>query len=67
MMFVLVSGFLVSVALFPALGIPLNIQDFWSKMHHDSATLIMPILGLHLAFHFRWIKTLIVQMKKKAL
>ncbi|MDO6694250.1 DUF4405 domain-containing protein [Aliiglaciecola sp. 3_MG-2023] len=66
MLFVLVSGFLVSVALFPALGIPLEIQDFWSKMHHDSATLIMPILGLHLALHFRWIKTLIVQMKKKA-
>ena len=66
MIFVLVSGFLVSVALFPTLGIPLEIQDFWSKMHHDSATLIMPILGLHLALHFRWIKTLIVQMKKKA-
>jgi cytochrome b561 len=66
MIFVLVSGFLVSVALFPTLGIPLKIQDFWSKMHHDSATLIMPILGLHLALHFRWIKTLITQMKKKA-
>ena len=66
MIFVLVSGFLVSVSLLPTLGIPLEIQDFWGKMHHDSATLIMPVLGLHLALHFRWIKTLIVQMKKKA-
>lgn len=66
MIFVLVSGFLVSVSLFPTLGIPLEIQDFWSKMHHDSATLIMPVLGLHLALHFRWIKLLITQMSKKA-
>ena len=63
MLFVLLSGFLVSVALLPALGIPLEIQDFWGKMHHDSATLIMPVIGLHLALHFRWIKTWFRQMK----
>lgn len=55
MLFVFVSGFLVSVALFPALDIEIQIQDFWSKTHHDSATLIMPMLGVHLALHWSWI------------
>lgn len=64
MIFVLVSGVLVSVALLPALGIELDVQDFWSKMRHDFATLIMPVLGLHLALHFRWIKTLFTHITK---
>ena len=55
MLLVFVSGFLVSVALLPALNISLNIQDFWSKIHHDSATFIMPMLGVHLALNFSWI------------
>ncbi|GIU52588.1 MULTISPECIES: DUF4405 domain-containing protein [Shewanella] len=55
MLLVFVSGFLVSEAIFPFLGIPLEIQDFWSKIHHDSATLIMPMLGVHLALHWSWI------------
>ena len=65
MLLVFVSGFLVSVALLPALNISLNIQDFWSKIHHDSATFIMPMLGVHLALNFSWIVKLTKRMFAK--
>jgi hypothetical protein len=65
MLLVFVSGFLVSVALLPALNISLNIQDFWSKIHHDSATFIMPMLGVHLALNFSWIIKLTKRMFAK--
>ena len=65
MLLVFVSGFLVSVALLPALKISLNIQDFWSKIHHDSATFIMPMLGVHLALNFSWIVKLTKRMFAK--
>ncbi|MCF2949457.1 DUF4405 domain-containing protein [Paraglaciecola aquimarina] len=65
MLVVFVSGFLVSVALFPTLGIELHIQDFWSKIHHDSATLIMPMIGIHLALHWSWIVKLTKGMSAK--
>lgn len=55
MLLVFVSGFLVSVALLPALNIDLNIQAFWSKIHNGSAPLIMPMLGVHLALYWSWI------------
>jgi len=57
MLFVFVSGFLVSVALLPALNIDLQIQAFWSKMHNGSATFIMPMLGIHLALYWNWMVT----------
>lgn len=65
MLLVFVSGFLVSVALLPALNISLYIQDFWSKIHHDSATFIMPMLGVHLALNFSWIVKLTKRMFAK--
>ena len=65
MLLVFVSGFLVSVALLPALDISLNIQDFWSKMHHDTATFIMPMLGVHLALNLGWILKLTKRMFAK--
>ena len=65
MLLATVSGFLVSVALLPTLNIELHIQDFWSKIHHDSATLIMPIIGVHLALHWRWIVNLTKRMRMK--
>ena len=65
MLLVFISGFLVSVALLPALNIGLEIQDFWSKIHHDSATLIMPMLGIHLALQWNWMVKLTKNMLKK--
>ncbi|MEH6713064.1 MAG: DUF4405 domain-containing protein [Paraglaciecola polaris] len=66
MLLATVSGFLVSVALLPAMSISFEIQDFWSKIHHDSATLIMPMLGIHLALHWSWIVNLTKRMGKRA-
>lgn len=65
MLLVFVSGFLVSVALLPVISIEIQIQDFWEKLHHDSATLIMPMLGVHLALHWHWIVKLSKRMFKK--
>ncbi|XQW84021.1 DUF4405 domain-containing protein [Thalassotalea piscium] len=65
MLLATVSGFLVSVALLPDLNISLSIQDFWSKIHHDSATLIMPMIGIHLALHWDWIVKLTKNMRAK--
>jgi hypothetical protein len=66
MLLATVSGFLVSVALLPDLKIKIEIQDFWSKIHHDSATLIMPMLGIHLALHWNWIVKLSHRMRTKS-
>ncbi len=66
MLLATVSGFLVSVALLPDLNIRLDIQDFWSKIHHDSATLIMPMLGIHLALYWDWIVKLTKKMSAKS-
>lgn len=65
MLLVFVSGFLVSVALLPAFNIDITIQDFWSKIHHDSATFIMPMLGIHLALYWNWIIKITKSMRKK--
>lgn len=58
--FVLVSlsGFLVSESLLPAIGLPVNISHFWSDLHHVSGNLIIPMLGVHLALHRGWVKSL---------
>lgn len=65
MLLAFVSGFLVSVALLPAINIDIHIQDFWSKIHHDSATLLMPMLGIHLALNWQWIVKLSKRMWAK--
>lgn len=65
MLIVIASGFLVSEVLLPDLNITIQIQDFWSKIHHDSATLIMPMLGVHLALHWSWIVKLTNKIRVK--
>lgn len=55
MVFVLFTGFLVSEAALPALGIPITIDPFWSSMHDASANLLMVLIGVHLAMHWSWI------------
>jgi hypothetical protein len=65
MLLVFVSGFLVSVSLLPALHITISIQDFWSKVHNEFASLIMPVIGVHLALHWRWIVNLTKKMSAK--
>ncbi|WOT04154.1 cytochrome b/b6 domain-containing protein [Shewanella youngdeokensis] len=65
MLMVILSGFLVSEVIFPQLGIPLDILPFWSTIHHNLGNLLMPMLGIHLALHWKWIKSMTKNMFKK--
>ncbi|MFT6914928.1 MAG: hypothetical protein ACJAWL_001227 [Motiliproteus sp.] len=62
MIFVTLSGFLVSEALVPSLGIDWQSQPFWSELHDTSANLIIPMLGVHLGLHWRWLKSLTLKL-----
>lgn len=55
MVFVLFNGLIISEAALPALGIHITIDPFWSAMHDISANLLMILVGVHLAVHWKWI------------
>ena len=49
------SGFLVSEALLPAVGIPVEVDRFWFAVHDVTANLLLALMGVHLAMHWGWI------------
>ena len=51
------TGVVISEAALPALGINVTIDPFWSSMHDLSANLMMAVIGIHLAMHWKWIVT----------
>ncbi|TWU43465.1 hypothetical protein Q31b_25060 [Novipirellula aureliae] len=51
------TGVVISEAALPALGIHLTIDPFWSALHDISANLLMLVIGVHLAMHWKWIVT----------
>ena len=51
------TGVVISEAALPALGINMTIDPFWSSMHDLSANLLMVVIGIHLAMHWKWIVT----------
>lgn len=53
----LMTGFIISEALLPTLGIHVAIDPFWSTMHDLVANLTMLLIGVHLAMHWGWIKS----------
>lgn len=65
MLMVTISGFLVSAVMFPQLNIPLEITPFWSEIHHTLSNLLLPMLGVHLALHWDWIKAMTKKMFKR--
>jgi hypothetical protein len=65
MLMVTISGFLISVVMFPQLNIPLEITPFWSEIHHDLSNLLLPMLGIHLALHWDWITAMTKKMFKR--
>lgn len=65
MIFVTFSGFLASEVIFKQLGIDLEVLPFWQKLHHDTSNLILPMLGIHLALHWDWIKKATKKMRNK--
>jgi hypothetical protein len=65
MLIVILSGFLISEAILPQFGIQLTIQPFWAEIHDVFSNLLMPMLGIHLAMHWKWIKSLSVKIFSK--
>ena len=64
MIFVTFSGFLASEVIFVQLGIDLEVLPFWQELHHSSSNWILPMLGIHLALHWDWIKKATNKMRK---
>lgn len=51
----LMTGFVISEAALPAVGIHVTIDPFWSAMHDLTANLTMLLIGVHLAMHWDWV------------
>jgi len=52
---IMLSGFLISESLLPALGIQLPHNFAWRSLHDLSANIFLLLLGLHTALHWSWI------------
>lgn len=52
---IIFTGIMISEAALPAVGITLAHSFAWRRLHDLSANLALPILGLHVALHWRWI------------
>ena len=52
---IMLSGFMISESLMPALGIQLPHNFAWRSLHDLSANLFLILLGLHTALHWNWI------------
>jgi len=51
---VLVSGLLSSKELLPGLGLIDAPDRFWAMLHHKCCDLFLPLVGIHLGLHWRW-------------
>jgi len=51
----MLSGFMISEAVMPALGIQLPRNFAWRGLHELSSNLFLILLGLHTALHWNWI------------
>lgn len=52
---IMLSGFMISEAVLPSLGISLPRNFAWRSLHDLSANLFLALLGLHTALHWNWI------------
>ena len=57
-----VSGLLVSRVVLPAVGVPSLMDGFWAMLHTVSATVLIVMIGVHLALHLRWV---LARLKRK--
>lgn len=55
MTIIIFTGIMISESALPALGITLSHSFAWRSLHELSANLALPILGLHVGLHWRWI------------
>ena len=49
------TGVLVSEIALPVMGIPLEIDPFWSSLHNTTSNLLLVAMAIHLAVHWDWI------------
>jgi hypothetical protein len=52
---IMFTGVMISEAALPALGIRMQPDFLWRRLHSVTADLSLILLGLHLATHWRWI------------
>jgi hypothetical protein len=52
---VMLSGFLVSQVVVPLLGMSVPFGPTWRILHSLTATFALPVLGVHVGLHWRWI------------
>jgi cytochrome b len=55
MVLIMLTGLMISEVALPMLGIQLPMGFAWRRLHSLTADLFIPILGLHVALHWRWI------------
>jgi hypothetical protein len=55
MTIIIFTGLMISESALPTLGITLANRFAWRGLHTTAANLALPILGLHVALHWRWI------------
>ncbi len=55
MTIIIFAGLMISESALPTLGITLAPNFAWRGLHTIAANLALPILGLHIALHWRWI------------
>ncbi|MEP0804389.1 MAG: DUF4405 domain-containing protein [Chloroflexota bacterium] len=51
----MLSGFMISEAVFPSLGIKVPVNFAWRSLHDMTANLFLLLLGLHTALHWGWV------------
>jgi hypothetical protein len=52
---IIFSGLLISEVALPQIGLQLAVGGAWRGLHKTSADLFLPLVGLHVALHWRWI------------
>ena len=65
MTFALASGFVISRAVLPALGLHPSGNFVWTKVHKLFSTLVIVIVGLHLGLNWHWVKTFVLGLPAK--
>jgi cytochrome b561 len=56
MLVVLVSGLVISDYVLPKVGTAAGGSDRWQRLHNGTSSLILPVVGLHVALNWTWIK-----------
>ncbi|MGB1252775.1 MAG: cytochrome b/b6 domain-containing protein [Candidatus Promineifilaceae bacterium] len=57
MVIIVITGFWISRAVMPQVGLPTSSNHFFEELHHISAELAPIFVGLHLALDWKWIVT----------